>query len=267
MLAVSAAGWHGRIQSIAELGPGDSLGIGLAGLLSGATRLWALDVVAYATACSNRDVLNGLLELFLSRAEVPGGNEFPGVRPKIEDGIVPSSIIAVEPAEIRRRYQAIIGALEGASAPVQVAYQVPWHRMSADSVRHVEMLFSQAVLEHVEDLEETYAAMARWVSPGGVVSHVIDFRSHGITKSWDGHRAYPEGLWRIAVGKRPYLLNRRAPSDHLELLEKAGFRVLHLNRYLRRPDLSRGSLARKFRVWSDADLETEGMHVIAERVA
>src|SRR6202165_1423753 len=40
-------------DTVAELGPGDSLGTGLAALLSGANRYYALDVVHYANTPRN----------------------------------------------------------------------------------------------------------------------------------------------------------------------------------------------------------------------
>ena len=43
----------------------------------------------------------------------------------------------------------------------------------------VDMILSQAVMEHVEHLEQTYEAMRHWLKPGGLASHAIDFKSHG----------------------------------------------------------------------------------------
>jgi len=53
---------------VAELGPGDSLGIGLAALLSGCDRYFALDVVDHANARSNLEIFDELVELF--RAQI-----------------------------------------------------------------------------------------------------------------------------------------------------------------------------------------------------
>src|SRR4029077_11002812 len=48
--------------SVAEIGPGDALGGGLAALLSGASRFYALDVVTYGNADKNLRVLDELVE-------------------------------------------------------------------------------------------------------------------------------------------------------------------------------------------------------------
>jgi len=49
--------WENQLQAIpntvAELGPGDSLGVGLAALLSGASKFYVLDVVLFANQTRN----------------------------------------------------------------------------------------------------------------------------------------------------------------------------------------------------------------------
>ena len=49
---------------VAELGPGDSLGIGLCALLSGAERYYAFDVVKYANPSKNMAIFEELVILF-----------------------------------------------------------------------------------------------------------------------------------------------------------------------------------------------------------
>src|SRR5882672_7706430 len=54
-------------DALAELGPGSSLGIGLAALLSGVRRYYALDVVGYANTECNLIVLDQLVDFFSRR--------------------------------------------------------------------------------------------------------------------------------------------------------------------------------------------------------
>src|SRR5262245_51065395 len=49
-------------EVVAELGPGDSLGTGLAWLIAGAERYLAFDVRRYATAEQNTQVFDALVE-------------------------------------------------------------------------------------------------------------------------------------------------------------------------------------------------------------
>ena len=55
-------------DTVAELGPGDSLGSGLAALLCGSERYFGLDVKSYAPTDRNRQIFDELVELFQRRA-------------------------------------------------------------------------------------------------------------------------------------------------------------------------------------------------------
>ena len=77
------AGAPARARVVAELGPGDSLGIGLCALLSGAERYVGLDVVRHARQAVNAQVFEDLLGLFARKADVPSQEEFPAVRPPV----------------------------------------------------------------------------------------------------------------------------------------------------------------------------------------
>ena len=59
-----------------------------------------------------------------------------------------------------------------------VDYRTPWTSPSEVAASSLDLIFSQAVLEHVDGLEETYEAMSVWLKPGGYAFHVIDFTAH-----------------------------------------------------------------------------------------
>ena len=58
----------GPPEVMVELGPGSSLGVGLAGLLAGVKQYVALDLQVHRDAERDRRVLAGLLKLFQDRA-------------------------------------------------------------------------------------------------------------------------------------------------------------------------------------------------------
>src|SRR5215831_6082304 len=70
-------------KCVAELGPGDSLGIGLAAVLCGADRYIALDAKAHANTERNLKVFDGLVRLFHDRAPIPDDSEWPLTQPKL----------------------------------------------------------------------------------------------------------------------------------------------------------------------------------------
>jgi hypothetical protein len=252
--------------AVGEIGPGDSLGTGLAALLTGASSLHALDVVRYASTPHNEVVLDELVRLFRERAPIPGEDELPGVFPPLQSYEFPRQMLSegrLTRSLAPLRIEEIRKALRGEASAVSINYVVPWVELAGDV--KLDLVISQAVLEHVADLESTYAALARYVRVGGGMSHVIDFRSHRLTKAWDGHLQYSPMLWQLVKGRRPYLLNRAPLSRHMMLLAKSAFDPLPVVRGTRFPELPDANLAHEFRDWSDEDRTTTGALVQSVR--
>ena len=266
-------------ETVAELGPGNSLGVGLCALLSGVRQCFAFDVVEHANLEANIEIfdelatkasdwgydgleLDELVTLFSTRAEIPDEQEFPHVKPYLDDYSFPDEILtdevlatALEPG----RVQAIRDALRnGAGTDTCIQYKVPWLNTNIVEPASVDMIFSQAVLEHVDELQETYTAMAHWLRPGGLMSHQIDFRCHGTADEWNGHWRYPDWLWWLIRGRRHHLINRKPISAHKALLESTGFQLLYQKKVNSASKYSVAQLARRFRDMTPEDLETSG---------
>jgi hypothetical protein len=256
---------------VAELGPGESLGIGLAAVLSGADRYFAFDVKAHAARERNLATLEQLVELFRRREPIPGPDEFPAVFPRLKSYAFPSGHLtnermrrALEP----KRLAAIRTALQSGTPceGVAISYVVPWCSASVLRPASIDFIFSQAVLEHVDDLEQTYEALEAWLRPGGLMSHTIDFQCHGVTRDWNGHWTLTDATWKLIRGRRPYLINRMPHSVHRRELTRNGFEVITDERRLAAP-LDRLRLAEVFRSFDDADLSTDGTFVQAIKPA
>lgn len=251
--------------TVAELGPGDSLGIGLAALIAGADTYCALDLVRHADTNRNLAVFDQLAYLFQNRMPIPDGTAFPKVRPVLADYGFPKNILheqrlsrALDPARLAR----IRSALLAEDAAV-IRYVVPWTDTLVLTRASVDMIFSQAVLEHIDDLDGTYAAMAAWLKPGGLMAHTIDFTSHGSAGNWYGHWQYSDFTWGLIRGRRAYLINREPLSTHLRLLGRHGFTISGLAKYAQASACRRGELARRFQHLTDDDLTTCGAFIQA----
>jgi hypothetical protein len=251
--------------SVAELGPGDSIGIGLAAVLSGADRYIALDVKAHANPETNLRIFEELVALFRTRAPLPDDVEFPMVQPKLPGYGFPAHLLTeprLSASLAEPRLSRIRNAIKGQRGPIDISYVAPWSDPSVVEEHSVEFLFSQAVLEHVDDLDAAYAAMRRSLKPGGLMSHSIDFSSHNVTRLWNGHWTLSDRAWRLIRGDRPYLINREPLSRHLALLQEYGFDVLKVES--RRDAVSRSfRRAHRFRSLSDDDVRTRGAFVVA----
>lgn len=269
LVMLAAAGLPTEPDSVAELGPGDSFGIGLAAMLSGANRYYALDARPHARSERNLAVFEELHALFGARAPIPDEAEFPHVRPRLPSYAFPAVILTTE--RLRRTLQAnriaaIRSALQGnaASSTVAIGYAAPWNDAVVIRPGALDLVVSQAVLEHVEDVPGTYHALHRWLRPNGVMSHAIDFKSHGLTRTWNGHWTVPDAMWTVVHGRRPYLINRLPRSAHIRAMTELGFRIV-TDLSTDAPPLDRRRLAPRFASLTDTDLRTDGTFVQAIR--
>jgi hypothetical protein len=154
---------HGRV---AELGPGASLGVGLAALLSGAKRYSALDVVPHADLSRNVELLHDLVRLFERREPIPAAEEFPYSHPRLDSYAFPSHILdddllgqTLHPTRVKALEETIEAEDGARTREALVSYHVPWSDPSVIEPHSLDMLWSQVVMEHVDDVQGAYEAM------------------------------------------------------------------------------------------------------------
>jgi len=241
---------------VAELGPGDSLGVGLAALLTGADEYYALDILSHSNPEKNLQILDELLTLFKSKSDIP-----KAFKPQIDSEVFPDHILtadrlnaAMSPERINLIRQAITNPHNSTEQTVRLVYFAPWDKENVIQDSSVDMIFSQAVLEHIDDLEDTYSKLYRWLKPGGYLSNQIDFKSHGTSVVWNGHLGYGDLLWKLFRGRRPFLINRMPYSYHQSLLEDNGFEIVRSLPNKDGEGIRREKLAPRFRDISDEDL-------------
>lgn len=250
----------GRLPSIvAELGPGDSIGTGLAAILSGVDTYYALDVLRFSKPTRNVQILDELVELFKARQPRPVRG-WPDVDQYLGAGLFPSHILTNELLEkslSSKRVAAIRNAIlspEQKNDLISIQYMVPWSDASVIKSGSVDVVISHSVLEHVEDLPTTYEALASWLKPGGLMSHQIDFTAHGLSEKWNGYRIHSELFWKIALGKRAFFINRQPCSAHIEMMLRNGFEIICQIRRHTSDGISRAQLAARWQKLSDDDL-------------
>jgi len=272
LVLLDSVGQASNLRVVAELGPGDSLGTGIAALLSGAQQYYALDVKPYFDNRTNLVMLDELVELFRRRERIPDAGEFPGVRPKLPSYEFPhtilgedrlcKSLMADRVSEIRDELASLANHRHGK----RVSYFAPWNNCASVQRDSVDLAFSQAVMEHVVDIHGTYSALGQWIRPGGCMSHTIDFRSHHTASEWNGHWGYSDLTWKLILGSRKFLINREPHSSHLRSIQQSGFEIL-LDQPCHEPKgLTRRQVAARFQTLSDQDLATSGTCVIARKL-
>jgi SAM-dependent methyltransferase len=267
------AGLFKNIQTVGEFGPGDSLGLGMAALLSGVQTYTAFDAKPHANAEHNLEVFEELVSMFSRRAPIPDATEFPWIHPQMEDYAFPRALLTDEllqdtlrPDRIAQIGKSLKEQHEGSTGIPRIKYIAPWNDRSLLDRDSIDMIFSQAVMEHLTDVPAAYSAMARLLKPGGFMSHVIDYKSHGNTYKWNGHWTVSDRCWRIVHGGRTYLINRLPHSAHLAEIERSGFRIVSGVCFYDEA-LPRELLAPAFSYLSDADLRTSGAFIQAVKPA
>jgi Methyltransferase domain len=284
---------NGVPSVIAELGPGKTLGVGLAGLISGAEKYYGLDVVEYCSSSETLGLFDEIVELFKNKTDIPGESEYPNVKPYLDSYKFPEHIFpngALEKALDEKRIAKIRNAISLFSSndmgevtdkknsdnemrPSQalrnkrgggiISYYVPWHKIKIIEDMTVDMIYSQAVMEHVEDISEAYKTMRLWLKPKGIISHQIDFKSHGTAAEWNGHWGYGDFLWKVIKGGKLYLINRAPHSKHISMIESEDLKIVCDVLVKKTDGIQRHQLAHKFKSLSDEDLHISGAFIQA----
>jgi hypothetical protein len=257
-----------RPSCVAELGPGDSLGIGLTAMLCGAERYYALDRKAFASFETNVGILDELVGLLRNRATIPDDVEFPGVFPKLNSYAFPTSML--DDAWLDRclaapRVESIKRAVAGETGrddTIELRYFAPWDDSATILPESVDWVFSQAVLEHVDNVAVAYANLTKWLRPGGLMSHAIDYTCHGLTRDWNGHWTVGDRMWRLVRGERSYLINRLPHSAHMQMIQACGYSIVK-EMQVWGEALDRTTVASPFRQLTDDDLSTTSAFIVA----
>lgn len=257
-------------RTVVELGPGDSIGIGLMALLTGAEQYHALDAVRHASAEMNLLVFDQLVDLLTIQTPIPSGGEFSEILPELSDYRFPREILTearLTQALASERLTRLRNALAGDLTASPIYYLAPMGRMNEIPSSSVDLIISQAVMEHVDQLEAIYAECFRILKPGGFMSHQVDFRCHDTAPEWNGHWKYSDLTWRLMRGGRPWFINRQPCSMHLSLVSRAGFSLCAEIKQFGNFGISSRQLASRFKALSENDLKTAGVLVLANKSA
>lgn len=239
------------LTNVAELGPGDSFGLGFAALLGGAKTYVGLDTIKYAESTKNLALFDEMVDVI--------ANDFRGCDLKWLDEEYHSQLDVfkkvVSNAQIVQQIrQAIPVAIDGNGHSDTIRYIAPWEPSCNDFASSIDLVVSNAVLEHVNDLEGTYSRLAVLLKPGGWMSHLIDFSSHGLATEWNGHWRLGNFAWKLVSGRRPFLINRQPYSVHEKLIRQNRFEIASCVRRESTSSLLRSQLSPEWRSINDEDL-------------
>jgi len=254
-----------KMKIFAEIGPGDSLGIGLMALLSGFNEYYAIDFRKTAFNNSNLKILKDLIDLLSSKTAIPDNNELPKAEPILKDYNFPVDFFTEERRNLlldKKRIEKIKKVLnriiDGESEAQEDEISV--HYIITDEIekikkQSVDLVYSVAVMEHVEDTKKIYSQISRILKNGGVFAHIIDFKSHGSASLWNGHWTYSDIIWKLVRGRSVYFINRKPFSWHVKEIKDSGCSVLCTVLKNKENKINRKSLIKEFKKICDSDLE------------
>ncbi|WP_033960045.1 class I SAM-dependent methyltransferase [Psychroserpens jangbogonensis] len=254
-------------EVVVEIGPGNSLGVGLAALISGSETLYALERTQFWNTETNIRVFDELVALFKTEKKTKKIN-IESVRTVDEELGFPSDILTkvyLSQCLNTERLKKIRKELSDPSNPnnAHIHSVIPWESIDAIEDNKVDYIFSHTVLQHIDDLPNTYKAMNKWLKNGGCISHKIDFKSMNTTKLWNQHWTLNDAEWQIVTGGTN-LINREPLSSHLKFLEINGFEIIQEIKDSSDNELSAEDLSDKFKQLNISDLTTSGYYYYAQ---
>lgn len=258
---------------VAELGPGLSLGAGLAALICGAERYIALDVARFAPLAEVLPVFDRLVVLFLGRQRPNNASGFPAYAHSLDAAGFPSDALPEEYmaemlhgtriSRLRGDLQAFVQS--GGQESAHIVFRAPWRVEDVLPEGEIDFLFSHSVLQHVTSVRAIWQKIGALLRAGGVCSHQINFDSHGTAAAWNGHWACSEALWRIALGRKTFLINREPLSTHVTAAKAGGHLMEAALTFCDHNGLSRLALAPRWRELVDEDVLTRGAFLVARK--
>ena len=241
--AAARLGCDLRGARVLELGPGHSLLGGVLLLLLGADCYHAVD--PFPVAQLSPVLFHALRERLAA----------PGVLTARDD-----SAAAEEQSRLLARFDDLVHLGDDRVEWDREALQL--HAEPAEALSlgadGFDLVCSNAVLEHVRDLESVAAECARVLKPGGLTLHKVDYRDHrSFSQPWEFLTLSP-AEWAALLANSPFeYTNRRRHSDVVEAFTSLGLNQVEdtvTDRRAPPPELH-ARLAREFRARSADDLE------------
>lgn len=198
-------------------------------------------------------------------------DRFPLVRMSPKNVEIVKLMLERLPDEARQRADLCFrqpGRPESGFNPQYIDYLVRPSGLSGFNVE-IDLVFSRAVLEHVNDLPAIFCDMYAGLKPGGVAIHLVDLKSHGL------HRVnpldfleWPAWLWSLMYSEKG-VPNRLRVNVYRDVVSLSGFEthVLEPTLIASMKDIEavRPKLANCFKNLSDADLSWLGFWLICRK--
>lgn len=220
--------------TIVEVGPGDSVGLGVCAVMSGVEQYIGVDVVEHVDWARSASHVTSIAKAFRERAPVPVHAALDRVLPPLKDREFPEQWPWIrhpqtEKKSLAEREALLRQAIDAEGKSGVISFRCPWSAGtvvpgSADWVMSHVALQDMACSAGEPVLQRSLRSFHGWLRPGGLMTHQVDFSCPG-DAPWNHHWAWSPLERRIARGRRPYYVNGLPLSGYLSLLHDTGFDV------------------------------------------
>ncbi len=262
---------HRIPDSLAEFGPGDTIGTGIMALLCGCKEYYALDFMRYQGMSKIDYIFSQLIQLLKNREDIPDEKEFPELYPRLDSYRFPAEILPdewLDQCMSEERIESLkqdIRQLKRGQDSDHIHYLAPWWKQDYKKIQ-CDLIISQAVFEHIDNWHQAHTIISGMLKSGGIVSHEIDFNCHGCSEKWNGHWGYNRLVWKCIYGSRPWFINRTSAGDHIRAIQSSGVKIICCLRGRGKNGITREELSREYRLLNDRDFETRNCYILGVKV-
>jgi predicted SAM-dependent methyltransferase len=239
-------------------------------LLTGSEQYIGIDAVRHASTETNLAIFDILVGMLKDRANIPFDEECAAIRPELSNYTFPHELfsdedldLTLEPKRLEKLKRILVAPGEGSA----IQYLAPHGELATIRKASIDWIFSQAVLEHVDDLRETYQLCFRCLKADGYMTHQVDYGSHETASEWNGHWKYQQWLWTLMRGRRPWFINRIPYSVHVQLQKEASFKLYSEIIEEKQSEIARTQLAKEYNFLTDRDMRTSGAMFVVRKEA
>ena len=219
-----------NFNTICEFGPGDSVAIGLLYMIIYKSKYVAFDAYPYFDkgvsfkACSkalehlkNIDTSSSLA-LFLRSNRFSNSIDISNLFRYLKQNIIPN-IKDLSSKDI-------------SDAITKIEYHAPYNLDDHKNKYQFDLIFSQAVLEHCDNLSEIYKFQKSNLHYDGVSYNHIDFKSHGTSFRWNGQYSISNKLYKSLEKSNTFQwINRMPISHHQSLIKEVGLKTFEVVKF------------------------------------
>ena len=183
-------------KTILEYGPGDTLGVALLLYAYGAKSIHCIDRFPLSgDSEKSSEIYSALLSLLDKKAFKRASNAF------------------IETGNPRSGFK-----------PELISYSIKNNGISGD-IKKYDLILSRAVLEHVNDLENTILDIRNALKPGGNSIHKVDLKSHGLDRYHDfDFLSWPVFMYNLMYSHKGFP-NRWRVNKYLEIIQESGLQL------------------------------------------